>query len=273
VFRRTELTRGFSGALLAGTPYRLLAGLVAAVASCAALARAGLLPSSALAVAGVAAGHGGMLAVAIGWSARGRAPDAAVSPLTAVALVALTASAAAVHEVGALLYLVLPLWLARHAACGRLVALGLGTPIPRGALALGVLAGVFLGAHLLVAASLTLGHMPRLDAPVALVTTFAYDAGVQVLATESFLRGALFNRLQRRGSFASAAAVSTVVCVVRYLGDPLLPGAVELVTGAVFYVTLLSLVGSWLFWSSGSLVPGYAAALVFFTAYRLLGVW
>jgi membrane protease YdiL (CAAX protease family) len=264
---------------LAGTPYRLLGVLGAGLACCAALVSAGLLARAALGIAAVTAAHGGMLATATGWAAigaRGRArddrPSPGAPPSSAVAVTALASVLGAAHTVGALGYFVVLAWVAWHARRGHLVALGLGTPIPRGALALGILGGAFLGAHLLVSASRTLGYQPGVFDPRAIIVALAYDAGLQIVATESLFRGALFNHLQRRWSFAGAAAVTSSASVLRYLVDPLLPGTAELVIGAVFYLTLLSLLSAWLFWRSGSLVPGYLASVVFFVAYRQLGV-
>ena len=64
----------------------------------------------------------------------------------------------------------------------------------------------------------------------------------------------------------------TAVCLARYLVDPLLPHSLEVAAGAVFYLTLLSLGNCWLYWRSGSIVPGVVAAVAFFVAYRLLHV-
>jgi hypothetical protein len=72
--------------------------------------------------------------------------------------------------------------------------------------------------------------------------------------------------------FAAATALATAACLVRYLLDPLLPRTVEMAVGAVFYLTLLAVAGCWLLRWSGSLVPGYVAAVLFFTAYRTLSV-
>jgi hypothetical protein len=93
-----------------------------------------------------------------------------------------------------------------------------------------------------------------------------------VLAAECFFRGALFNRAQRRWSFAVAVTLSTMGYVLRYLVDPLLPKSADLVVGAVFYLALLGAINCWLLWWSQSLVPGLLSALVFFAAYRTLGV-
>jgi membrane protease YdiL (CAAX protease family) len=264
--------------LFTGTPYRLLGILAVGLACSAALAAAGILPRAALAAAAVTAAHGGMLATAIGWAAgdagkgiRDQGSPRTMSPATAVAVTALAAVAAA-HTPGALGYLAVVVWVAWHARRGRLVALGLGTPIPPGVLLLGLLGGAALGGHLLVSASLTLGYQPGGVDPHAVAAGIAYDAGLHVVTTESLLRGALFNRLQRRWSFAGAAAVTSAASVLRYVADPLLPGTTELVIGAVFYIALLSVLSAWLFWRSGSLVPGSLASLLFFAAYRLLAV-
>src|SRR5438128_6088651 len=127
------------------------------------------------------------------------------------------------------------------------------------------------GGHLLVSASLTLGVHIRPVGGAGVLAALAYDAGANVLAAECLFRGALFNRAQRRWSFATALLLATAAYVARYLVDPLLPKSVEWVVGAVFYLTLLSAGNCWLFWWSGSLVPGVVSALVFFAAYRLLG--
>jgi hypothetical protein len=91
-----------------------------------------------------------------------------------------------------------------------------------------------------------------------------------VLAAECFFRGALFDRAQRRWSLAVAALVTTAACLARYLVDPLLPRTLEVAAGAAFYIGLLSAGSCWLYWRSGSVVPGLAAGVVFFTVYRLL---
>ena len=71
--------------------------------------------------------------------------------------------------------------------------------------------------------------------------------------------------------FVAALAVSTGAGVVRYLVDPLLPKTLDMAAGAIFYVAVLGVANCWLFRWSGSIVPGYVASVVFFTAYRLLG--
>jgi hypothetical protein len=183
----------------------------------------------------------------------------------------LSTFAATVHPFGGLVALSGLLWIVKHARSGALVGLGLGTPTSALAVATGIAAGVGLGGHLLLSASLTLGYRPHVSDVTSLAGALAYDVGVQVLATESFFRGAVFNRLQRRWSFAVAATLSSGACVIRYVVDPLLPGTAELMTGALFYVTILSVVNAALFWRFGTLVPGLVCAATFFAAYRLLG--
>jgi hypothetical protein len=170
---------------------------------------------------------------------------------------------------GALLYLAPALWVALLAARGRLAALGLAARVPARALGAGVAIGAFLGGHLLVSAARTYGVRVRED-PAEVAAWVAYDLGANVLAGECFFRGALFNRIQRRASFAAGVLVSTGAGLVRYLVDPLLPRTAAIVTGTVFYLSLVSVASSWLFWWSGSLVPGFATSLIFFAAYRLL---
>jgi membrane protease YdiL (CAAX protease family) len=188
----------------------------------------------------------------------------------AVGLLVIAGASAAAHPVASAAFLAVPCCVARLAVAGELRALGLGTPCPRGALALGALAGTFLGAHVLVSAMLTAGY--RIRVGVAALPLVLYDVGAQVLATELFFRGFLFNRAQRRWSFGAAVALTTAASAVRYLVDPLLPDGVEIVVGTLFYVCLLGVVTSALLWRFGTLVPGLVASTLFFAAYRLLGL-
>ena len=59
---------------------------------------------------------------------------------------------------------------------------------------------------------------------------------------------------------------------MRYLTDPLLPGEIEVVIGALFYITILGVINCWLLWWSGSLAPGLLSSALFFLAYRVLAI-
>jgi len=253
------------GRLCADTPVRLLAALAAAAAMAVGLQRAGHLPPAMVGIVGITAGHGALLATALAWAGCGPR-----SQFAAVGLLAGAAAAAAAHPLGALAYAGVPVWLGWRGRGGALARLGLGGPVPWRALVVGAAAGLGLGGHLLVSASLTLGVRLRLDVPDAVVAALAYDVGANIPASESFFRGALFNRAQRRWSFGAGLALSAAACVARYLVDPLLPKSIELLAGAAFYLTLLSAVNCWLFWWCGHPLPGAVAALLFFAAYRLL---
>lgn len=251
--------------LFADTPLALLAVLALGAVATAALVEVAGLPAPALHVAGVTAGHGALLATALAW-ARVRLG----SRVVVVALLGLAASLAGLGAFGPLAYLGPLLWIVWLARRGQLARLGLGTPVPPRGVLMGALAGVFLACHLLVSASRTLGVHVRLDRIPEVLAAVGYDVGANVLAAECFFRGALFTRVQRRGSFASAAALSTAAYILRYLVDPLLPKTVGLVVGAVFYLALLGALNCWLLWWSESLVPGLVSALLFFVAYRTL---
>ena len=93
-----------------------------------------------------------------------------------------------------------------------------------------------------------------------LLVLWAYDVGARVISAECFFRGALFNRLQRRWSFGAAAALATALAVARSLVDPLMPGQVEAMVGALFYLTILGAANCWL------------ASALFFFAYRALAI-
>jgi len=252
--------------LFADTPVALLAALAVGAAASLALAQLAMLPPEAVAVAGLTAGHGALLATALAWARR---PPATVA--LAVGLIAVAAAAAGLGAFGPLAYLALPIWLFVLARGGRLAALGLGGRVPLKGAAAGLLVGLFLGGHLLVSASGTLGLHVRVPAMRDALAALAYDVGANVLAAECFFRGALFTRAQRRWSFAAAVTLATAAYVLRYLVDPLLPMRIELVVGAVFYLALLGAINCWLLWWSESLVPGILSALIFFTAYRALG--
>ena len=259
--------------VLANTPLTLIATLGASWLAVAWLAAAGWLTAPVLRVASLTAAHAGLLAVALSWGAA----DAGVRlPLSTVlitfVLIGVGATAAAVDARGAVALAATPAWLALLALRGRLVGLALGPEVPVRSLLVGGAIGALLGGHLLLSASQTLGYPLRGDGWQALLVLWAYDVGANIVSAECFFRGALFNRLQRRWSFGAAAALATGLSLVRYVADPLLPRQVEVMAGALFYLTLLGAVNCWLLWWSGSLVPGLFAAAVFFFAYRALAI-
>jgi CAAX prenyl protease-like protein len=256
--------------LLHGTPFGMLVGLALLGLVAWLCAMAGIVSTPIARALGAGVAQGSLLACAVAWTAARPAPMADVFPI-GIALTALAgAVATALTPGGAGLYLLAPMWLWRRRA--RLRPLGLdGAPSP-GMILAGVALGGLLGAHLMITASLTLGY--RIVPPIfsELAPWLAYDLGANVLAAECFFRGALFDRAQRRWSFAAAAAISTIACVARYLVDPLLPRTIEVAAGAAFYITLLSVGNCWLYWRSGRVTPGLVAGCVFFAVYRLLHV-
>ena len=255
-----------TGRLFADTPAALLAVLAIGAVASPALARLAVLPPLTVAIAVLTAGHGALLATALAWA---RQPSGTAA--LAAGLIGLAAVASGLGAFGPLAYLAPPLWICVLARRGRLAALGLRGPVGLKGVAAGLLIGTFLGGHLLVSASGTLGLHVRVPAMREALAALAYDVGANVLAAECFFRGALFTRAQRRWSFAAAVTLATAAYVLRYLVDPLLPMRVELVVGAVFYLALLGAINCWLLWWSESLVPGLLSALIFFTAYRTLG--
>ena len=254
--------------LLDGTPLPVLLVLAGLAAMGWALAEAGVVSTAIARAVGAGVAQGALLACAVAWTVARPARTADILP-AGIALTALVgAVAAALTPGGAVAYLLAPLWLWRRRA--RLRALGLHAAPPVRLMLAGIALGAVLGVHLMITASLTLGY--RIVRPVAvdLGPWLAYDVGANVLAAECFFRGALFDRAQRRWSFATAAALCTTACVGRYLLDPLLPRTLEVAAGAAFYVALLSAGNCWLYWRSGSVMPGLAAGFVFFAVYRLL---
>ena len=256
------------GRFLSDAPLALLVALGALTAGAGALATAEAIPLTLARALGAGGAQGALLATAVAWAAPGPSRGGP-APSLAAALVLAGALGAALLPLGAVAYLAAPAWLWLERA--RLPRLGLARA-PGGLVAAGAALGALLGAHLLVTASLTLGYGARVPTLDGLALWLAYDLGGNVLATEAFFRGALFDRAQRRWPFAGAAALATAACLARYLLDPLLSRSLEVTAGAVFYLTLLSLGNCWLYWRGGSIVPGVAAAFAFFVAYRLLHV-
>jgi len=193
-------------------------------------------------------------------------------PALAVAATLLVASTAGrLSPWGALTYSLVPalvVFLARDRIEFR--RMGFIWPADLRPVAAGVGMGAFLGIHLLLSSSLTFGYSVRVASAPGYVAAIAYDLGANALTAEWLFRGALFSRWWRRWRFWPAAGLATALVVVRYLLDPALPSATEVRAGAVFYTALLGLsccaLRSW----SGSLLPGYAATLTFFVAYRFL---
>jgi len=246
----------------------LLVALGGLTAAAGAMAMAGAVPLPLARALGAGGAQGALLATAVAWAAP-RASRGGPPPALAAALMLAGALGGALSPLGAVAYLAAPAWLWLERA--RLPRLGLARA-PGGLVVAGAALGVLLGAHLLLTSALTLGYGVRVPTLHGLALWLAYDLGGNVLATEAFFRGALFDRAQRRWPFAAAAALATAVCVARYLVDPLLPRSLGVTSGAVFYLTLLSLANCWLYLRSGSIAPGVAAGVAFFVAYRLLHV-
>lgn len=229
----------------------------------------GVVPEIALSLAG-AGFHGSLLAVALAsaWGgAAGWRPLAWVLQL----LLCLAMLSARLLPWGATAHvlpvLALSAFGARHAQLRRI---GWCRPEARIAWFLGAGVGLFLGGHLLLSASRTLGYPLRPTPVASLLDALAYDLGANGPSAELFFRGVIFNFWHRRRGFWPAATLSTGASLVRYVLDPALPGAPEVVIGALFYMTLLNLSGCGLLALSGSIFPSLLASLLFFGAYRAL---
>jgi len=217
-----------------------------------------------------AGAHAGFLG--LGWVVAGEARPGWRGPVLRLAVILSVASVSSrVSPWGASSYLAVPLALLAEARRRpELRMMGLGWPRPL-ACALGLGAGVFLGVHLLIAASLTFGYAVRIQSASDYLAAVAYDVGASALTAEWLFRGALFSLWWRRWAFWPAASLSTACALARYLLDPNLPHALEARLGAAFYVGLLGLSACALRAWSGSLLPGYLATVAFFLAYRMLG--
>lgn len=256
---------------MAGTPYGMLAVLASALVITAALTAAGVVPAAALRAVALTAGHGALLATALAWAATDdESADSRAAPIVVGAL----GTTMTITTIGlphaSVAYLLTPLVLLVLATRGGLRRLGLSAPVPVAGVLAGVSLGALLGAHVLLSTLLTQRYHVGTGGVAAYLAAVAYDAGANVPSSELFFRGALFNRLQRRASFAIAATGATAAMLGRYLIDPLLPKTPEILVGTVVYVSLLGVMNAWLFWRTGSLVPSLASALVFFAAWRLV---
>lgn len=214
--------------------------------------------------------HAGFLG--LGWVIAGEGRPGWRGPmlrLTAILMVASVGSR--VTPWGALAYLVVPLALLAEARRRpELGMMGLGRPGLR-ACAFGLGAGVFLGLHLLISASLTFGYAVRVQGAGEYLRAVAYDIGASALTAEWLFRGALFSVWWHRWAFWPAAGLATGCAILRYLLDPNLPPAPEARLGAALYTGLLGLSACALRAWSDSLLPGYLATAAFFLAYRMLG--
>jgi hypothetical protein len=213
--------------------------------------------------------HAGL--IGLGWLlATGAAPGWPGPVVRLGVAMTLAPVAARLIPWGALAFAVMPgLLLIEAHRRPALRALGLAGCRLRHALA-GAAAGGFLGAHVLITASLTFGHRAYTSSLAAYGAALAYDLGANVLSAEWLFRGAVFSWGWRRFTFWPAALVSTALALLRYLLDPALPHAAEARAGAIFYLGLVGLVACALRAWSGSLLPGYLAGLAFFAAYRTL---
>lgn len=234
------------------------------------LGRIGIVSATVVRVVGVGGFHGGLLAGALASAWRGSV-GWGTPTLVFTGLLLLAATLSHVTVWGSLSYVLVPVAIGIFSSRRReLQVLGLSPRWDPRALALGLAVGLFLGIHLLISTSRTLGYQIRLFPLAPVLAALAYDVGANVCSAECFFRGALFGHWQRRGDFWKAASAATGLSVIRYLIDPSLPQTLEVVTGAFFYLSLLGLSCCALFWWSGSLLPSALASLAFFAAYRTL---
>ncbi len=215
--------------------------------------------------------HAGFLSAGWVWALRGHRSWQGPALRGAGALI-VASLAAGLSPAGAVAYLLVPLVVARDATVwhARLEWIGWRAPRELRAPFVGAASGIFLGIHLLFAASLMLGYPVSVPDGRRYLAAVAYDIGANALTAEWLFRGAIFSALWRRWSFWPAAAASTGLALLRYLLDPALPQTAELVAGAMFYTLLLGLGCCALRAWSGSLLPGYLATVAFFAAYRIL---
>jgi CAAX prenyl protease-like protein len=224
-----------------------------------------VIPRDVVSIVGVSAIHGGLMVIALTWGG----VDLARAGV-AIVLVAAARACVLIHPLGAVAYLAIPIWLGGLVLAGRLRGLGLMSPWPWGAVAIGGLAGSALALHLVTCAARTLGYGLRFEASV-FIQGFGYDLGANVLSAELFFRGALLQHLWRRWHFGLALAVATAAATLRYCVDPFVANP-ELRVGAAVYMAVLALLNGALYRWSGSLLPGLAAASVFFACYRLVAI-
>lgn len=266
---------GFRPAWFAGTPWLTLATLAGFGLTTASLAAGGWAPPAAARAGAVAALQGGLLATALAWTARDERAGAAWNPGPAILVVlTLVAGAATLTEIDDRLGVAWTSPLAVYgwlAASGRLRELGLGGRRALAAAVPGLALGAALGAHMLLAASLTFNHRLRGDGALAYLSALGYDAGVNVPASEAFFRGALLRRAHARTGLAGAIVLTMLASAARYVLDPRLPAQPEARLGAAMYLGLLGGASAWLVTRTGSLAPALAASLTFFAFYRLLG--
>jgi hypothetical protein len=206
-----------------------------------------------------------------GWMIAGGSSTCLAPVVYAAAILCLASITTAFTAWGALLYLLPPVILAYQGfRYANLRGIGLTVAAGLRSTALGLATGTFLGVHLLISASQTFGYAVRVSSIGAYLATVAYDVGANALTAEWLFRGAVFSHWWQRWEFWPAAGLATALAVGRYLADPALPQAIEVRTGAVFYLALLGLTACALRARAGSLLPGYLATVVFFAAYRML---
>jgi hypothetical protein len=260
----------------ASSPRRPLIRLVGAAGVALALGvvaeAVGLLPALGRAIQ-IAALHGAFIAAGeiLANPARARGWRVGLPVAGALAGAAWLSSAAAG---GWCAYAVPPLVLAwRARRPGGRGTPGWAAPARLREIALGLLVGVLLGAHLLVTAARTFGYAVGAISAGAYLADLAYDAGANALSATWFFHGGLFSWLWRRIDFWPAAAAATAAGLARYLLDPALPRATEVAVGAVFYLAVLGMACCAIRARTGSAGAVYAATLGFFAAYRGLSGW
>lgn len=142
--------------------------------------------------------------------------------------------------------------------------IGMGLARLRVRLAVGAVAGLLIGVHLLVAAYLAGMELSVKPGPFMVWQAF-YELGPQSLPEEMFMRGVIFNELFfcRQWNFWPAAFSASAIGVFSILVKQEMTADLVLTVGAIFYLVVGSVVSAALFRWSCSLLPGYANSVVF----------
>lgn len=131
--------------------------------------------------------------------------------------------------------------------------------------AIGLIAGLMLGGHLLFTAATAAGITLALKPWPYTLWSLCYEAGIQSISEELFFRGVAFDYLHRIAGrdFWLSAIVTSLLNVMVILVKSGWRANVLLSMGTLFYAFAMGMISAALFNRSRSIVPGFANNVAF----------
>lgn len=129
---------------------------------------------------------------------------------------------------------------------------------------LGVLAGLLFCLHLYLVVWLSQTFLPKDINLAGIITNLFLEANFSLLGMEFFFRYFIFLRLIERNnfSFLSAATLSTILCILPFLTNPIFNQNTPIIIGFIYYGLMQGFTSCWLAYKTKSLLPSIIFGII-----------